>query len=402
MKRHQLLNQPVFYRRWRDVLAAHRPAGEEPHLEAERQVTRRAVFVDETVPTPDRDAGSNAAFEHMGLLQRLGYAVSFVASADARSRGRYTEALQRRGVACLHAPHVNSVEEALRRLTVAPDLIYLHRGSVAARYVGLVRELFPAAHLVFSVADLHFLRLRREAEMSGDAARHAEAGRSEAMELHVVRSADAVIVHSHVEAALLAERVPGARVHVVPWTIRAAVLGPVAGRSGVGFIGGYGHRPNVDAALRLVREVMPVAWDEMPELRCLLVGSDMPREVAVLEGPRVEALGHVPDLAPVFARLRCTVAPLRYGAGIKGKVLTSLAHGVPCVMSAIAAEGIAFPAELRWLVADAPAEMAAKLVALHRDDALCARLGDSGLDFVRASFGEDAVLRALAAATLPG
>ena len=402
MKRHQLLNQPLFFRRWRDVLAAHRPAGEEPQLEAERQVTRRAVFIDEVVPTPDRDAGSNAAFAHLCLLQLLGYAVSFVPAADPRPRGPYTAALQRRGIACLHAPHVNSVEEALRRMPVPPDLVYLHRGGVAARYTPLVRELFPAAQLVYSVADLHFLRLAREAEAEGDAARAMEAARSEAAELHAARSADAVIVHSHAEAALLRSRLPEVRVHVVPWTVPVAATAPQVGQAGLAFIGGYAHRPNVDAALHLVREVMPDAWRRLPGLPCLLVGSDMPREVAVLAGPHVEALGHVPDLGTIFARIRCTAAPLRYGAGIKGKVLTSLAHGVPCVMSGIAAEGIAFPDELRWLIAATPAEMAGKIVALHEDHALCARLSEAGLAFVAETFGEDAVLRALAAATLAG
>ncbi len=401
-KRFQRLNHPRFFHRWKHVLEAHRPAGEQPHLEAERHVGRRAVFVDEIVPTPDRDAGSNAAFAHLTLLQSLGYAVTFIPSSNPGHAGRYTEALQRIGIACLHAPHVGSVEQGLRRLPAPPDLVYLHRGANAARYTGLVRELFPEAHLVYSVADLHFLRLAREAEATGDASRRVEAARSEAAELHAVRSADSVVVHSPVEAALLAERVPEARVHVVPWTVPAVpVEGPVAARAGLAFIGGYGHRPNVDAALHLVREVMPAVWAEMSRLPCLLVGSDMPREIAMLAGPPVEALGQVSDLAGIFAQVRCTAAPLRYGAGIKGKVLTSLARGVPCVMSPVAAEGIALPGRLAWLVAADAAEMAAKILALHRDSALAEALGAKGLDFVRDVYGEQTVLRALAAATVP-
>ena len=402
MKRFQAINQPVFYRRWRDVLAGHRPVGEEPQLEAERQVTRRAVFVDEVVPTPDRDAGSNAAFAHMRLLQSLGYAVTFVPSSNPAHQGCYTEALQRLGIACLHAPHVMSVEQALRRLPAAPDLIYLHRGPVAARYAALARELYPDAHLLYSAADLHFLRLTREAEATGDAVRRIEAARSETAELHAARLADSVVVHSPAEAAILAERLPGLRVHVVPWTVEVhAPAVPVSARAGVGFIGGYGHRPNVDAAIRLVREVMPGAWAELPDVPCLLVGADMPREVAILAGPRVETPGHVPDLAPVLARLRCTAAPLRYGAGIKGKVLASLAHGVPCVMSTIAAEGLDLPEALRWLVVDSAGDMADRIIALHRDDARAEAASAAGSDYVRERFGEGAVLRALAAATLP-
>lgn len=387
-KRAQVTNQRRFHRRWQQVLEAHGDPALDPDAEAERHVARRALFVDEIVPTPDRDAGSNAAAAHMRLLQALGYKVTFVASSNLAPRPPYTQALQDAGIECLHAPHVNSVEEGFRRQRKAPDLVYLHRGSIAAKYAGLVREHFPEARLVYSMADVHFLRLQREAEITGDPLRVAEARRMETAELHAVRSADRVIVHSPVEAALLREIVPEAAIHVVPWTVRGA-RGEVSvsARRGTGFVGGYGHRPNIDAALHLVQAVMPPVWREMPELPCLLAGSDMPPEVSRLaEGPVVETLGHVPDLARDFLdRLRCTVAPLRYGAGIKGKVLTSLAHGVPCVMSPIAAEGIPLPEALAWLVADTPEVMAEKLVALHRDDALAERLSEEALRFAAAT-----------------
>ncbi|MBX6382995.1 MAG: glycosyltransferase [Microbispora sp.] len=398
-KQFQVANQRKFFRRWQAVLARHCPLGGDAALAAERLVARRALFIDENLPTPDRDAGSNAAFEHMRLLLALGYKVSFLPAQSMARRDPYAADLERIGIEVLCAPYVNSVEDAFRRQPVPPDLVYLHRGSNAAKYTGLVREYFPEARLVYSVADLHFLRLRREAEVTGDPARLVEAARCEAAELHAVRSADRVIVHSHVEAAMLRQHVPEASVHVVPWTVRGEPpVVPLPERSGLAFIGGYAHRPNVDAALHLVAEVMPAAWAALPSLHCLLVGSDMPREVARLAGPGVKVLGHVPDLREVFARIRCTVAPLRYGAGIKGKVLTSLAHGVPCVMTPIAAEGVAFPETLRWLIAETPAQMAERVVTLHRDEALAAQLSEASLAFARESFGEATVLRLFAGA----
>jgi GT2 family glycosyltransferase len=403
MKRHQVLNQRQFYRRWQGVLAAHCPAGEEPALEAERRVARRALFIDECTPAPDRDAGSNAALDHMRLLQALGHKVSFVPASDPHRRPGYSDALERLGIECLHAPHVSSVEEALRRLQpTPPDVVYLHRGPVAGRYLALVRHHFPDALIVYSAADLHFLRLEREAALAGDPALREAARRSEATELAAAGAADRVIVHSSAEAALLAGRVDKARVHVLPWRQRIVPVGtPATTRSGVGFIGGYAHRPNVDAAQHLVRDVMPAAWREMPELRCLLVGSDMPREVRSLAGPQVEPVGHVPDLATAMARLRCTVAPLRYGAGIKGKVLASMAHGIPCVMSPIAAEGMDLPASLGWLVAASPADMAQRILALHREPSLAEELGALGVEFVEARCGDAVMLRQMQAVLAP-
>ncbi|GAA0588862.1 hypothetical protein GCM10009416_29230 [Craurococcus roseus] len=398
-KRFQAVNQRKFLRRWEGVLARLAPAGHDPRLEAERAVTRRAVFIDETVPTPDRDAGSNAAFEHIRLLQASGHKVTFLPAGNMARIEPYTADLQRLGVECLHAPHVRSVEEAFRDMAVAPDVVYLHRHGNAAKYAGLVREHFPLARLVYSVADLHFLRLRRQAGIEGDADLEARAARLERSELGAALEADAVIVHSHVEAELLSRAAPGAAVHVVPWTVRTRpAAAPASARSGVAFIGGYAHPPNVDAARHLLRAVLPRAREAMPGLRALLVGDGLPRDVAALAGPGAEVLGHVPDLGEVFDRVRCTVAPLRYGAGIKGKVLTSMAHGVPCVMSPVAAEGIALPEPLGWLIAGSDAEAAAKIVALHRDDPLAERLGEACLAFVREEFGAESVGRKLAAA----
>ena len=399
-KRFQAINQRKFLRRWEGVLARHAPGEQDPRLEAERAVARRAVFIDETVPTPDRDAGSNAAFEHIRLLQASGHKVTFLPAGNMARIDPYTADLQRLGVECLHAPHVRSVEEAFRDMAAAPDLVYLHRHANAAKYAGLVRERFPLARLVYAVADLHFLRLRRQAEVEGDAELEARAARLERSELGAALEADAVIVHSHAEAELLRRLAPGAAVHVVPWTVRTRPAAtPVPARSGVAFVGGYAHPPNVDAALHLVRVVLPRAREAMSDLRAFLVGDALPRDVAALAGAGgAEVPGHVPDLAEVFDRVRCTVAPLRYGAGIKGKVLTSMAHGIPCVMSPVAAEGIAFPDALHWLVAASDAEMAEKIVALHRDDALAGRLGEASLAFVREEFGAEAVGRKLAAA----
>jgi GT2 family glycosyltransferase/glycosyltransferase involved in cell wall biosynthesis len=402
MKAHQPLNQRLFLRRWQGVLAAHRPAGEQPALEAERHVARRAIFVDECVPTPDRDAGSNAALGHMRLLQRLGHKVGFIAAADPAPRPGATDLLRRIGIECLHAPFARSVEEAFRRQPAPPDLVYLHRGEVAGRYLGLARHHFPAARVIYSVADLHFLRLGREAALAGDAALAAEAARMEAMELAAARAADAVIVHSEAEAAILAERLPGQRVLVLAWPVTARPPAtPAAERQGVGFLGGYGHRPNVDAAQHLARRILPAVWAEAPELPCLLAGADMPAELRALAGPRLEALGHVPDLDRFYGRLRCTAAPLRYGAGIKGKVIESLARGIPCVMSPIAAEGIALPGELAWLVAADDATMAARILALHRDAARAEELGRLGLALIEAEYGEAALAGRLASLLEP-
>lgn len=403
MKRYQLVNHGKFYRRWKDTLATHRFNGEQPELEAERGVKRRAIFIDDTVPTPDQDAGSNAAFQHMLSLIELGYKVTFLPSDNMAQINPYTTNLQRLGIECLYAPFYWSVEEVFRKTLAKPDLIYIHRYSNASKYASMVRRYFPGCRVVYNVADLHYLRTERQAAVEANPRLGAEASELKRRELEAMRQTDCVIVHSDYEAALLGEIEPFLPVQVVPWTTH---LNPVkadfARRSGIAFVGGFRHPPNVDAARHLSAEIMPLIRKLGTGITAYLFGSNMPQEVRALQASDIEVVGYVPVLSDAFRRVRCSIVPLRYGAGVKGKVLESLAHGIPCVMTEIAAEGLALPADLTWLVGKTPGQMAEKLVALHEDRVLNIALSKAGLEYIGSRYSSDAVRAALAAAIFRG
>ena len=156
MKRFQVINHAKFYQRWKDTLITHRFNGQQPELEAERLVRRRAYFIDDTVPTPDQDAGSNAAVEHMRALMALGYKVTFLPADNMAKIDPYTAYLQKIGIECQYHPFYWSVEEVFRKTANKPDLVYLHRYSNPSKYGTMVRRYFPECRIVYSVADLHF------------------------------------------------------------------------------------------------------------------------------------------------------------------------------------------------------------------------------------------------------
>jgi GT2 family glycosyltransferase len=386
MKRHQLTNLRKFQQRWADTLADHRFNGEHPELEAERTVERRALFIDESVPTPDKDAGSNAVVEHMIALMALGYKVTFLPADNMAQINPYTANLQRLGIECLYAPFYWSVEEVFRKLRVKPDLVYLYRYVNASKYATMVRRYFPDCHILFSVCDLHFLRMEREAALLGDAGLQAKAAQQRRAELGTMADVDHVIVHSSFEKSLLAEADPSLSITVVPWTIHPRPTEmPFAKRSGFAFVGGYNHPPNVDAAVHLAVDIMPLVRKRTKAI-AHLVGSAMPAKVSELQAKDIEIVGYVPELASILHRMCCTVVPLRYGAGVKGKVLESFAHGIPCVISEVAAEGLDLPEDLTWLIARTPGEFADKIATLHTDEALNAQLAKAGLDFIATRF----------------
>jgi autotransporter-associated beta strand protein len=374
----------------------------------------RALFIDEEVPVVDRDAGSQAVMSHMLAFRKLGYQVSFVAAQQFSEDGTPAgtgdgiAALERDAITCCRLPAYASVEEVLRRQAGCFDLIYLHRLSNAMKYLALARQYCPHARVLYSVADLHHLRLERQARIEERSDLLAESHRVRLMECMVALSADAVLTHSVYEAMLLRKVVPGANVHVVPWVIHCDQIMADDNQwddqqqNGVAFIANYAHEPNVDAAHFLAGTIMPLVWQRDPTITCLLVGSRMPETIHRLARPgpsmALLALGHLPDLCPLFDRIRLTVAPLRYGAGIKGKVLASFAAGVPCVMSAIAAEGIGLPPILSACVSNSPAEIAGLIVQLHADAAARRAAGRAGQALIETGFSASRVVTKLKAA----
>jgi glycosyltransferase involved in cell wall biosynthesis len=360
---------------------------------------RRALVVDELLPAASRDAGSMAILSHMRALQSLGYEVSFVAAEELSPRAEASAALESQGFRCCHLPYYASVEEVLRRQRDCFEVIYLHRASNAAKYLGLARQYGGRARILYSVADLHHVRLARQAKIEKRAELLAQSRRLRLIECTAALMADAVITHSAAEADWLRRSLRGCNVHVVPWEVPLRPTAkPWSERRGVALIGNFLHTPNVDAARVLSEQVMPRVWQQDSSIECLLVGSGMSEQITRLAKPGIIAVGQVQDLGEIFDRVRLTVAPLRYGAGVKGKVLESLAAGVPCVMSPIAAEGIALPVILRGTIGADVHAIAAQILRLHSDQAAAEAAAQTGLNFIRETYAEERVVVGLKSA----
>jgi glycosyltransferase involved in cell wall biosynthesis len=363
----------------------------------------RALVIDDEAPDRSRDAGSQAVLSHMQALQALGYRVSFVAAADPAVDEDAAARLAADGIAVCRSPFYASVEEVLRRQAGGFDLIYLHRISNASAYLALARQHCPRARLIYAVADLHHLRLARQAQIEGRPELLGQSRRLRLAECTASLSTDVVITHSPREADWLRTTLPDANVHVVPWAIphrRSGADWPA--RGGVAFIANFAHAPNQDAARVLAEDIMPLVWRQAPDIECSLIGSRMPDRIRRLARPGLVAVGHVPDLGSILGSVRLTVAPLRFGAGLKGKVLESLAAGTPCVMSPIAAEGIDLPAVLAGLVADSAADIAERILLLHADKAAWRRASRAGSAFMKTAFTAEHVTAALRHAIAPG
>lgn len=339
--------------------------------ETAKPVAPCALFVDDRAPDPTFDAGSVALLSHIQATQALGYDCSFIASRQPPSEQDQAR-LAALGITCLMPPVFTGPEEALKRLGTGLDVVYLHRLNNAESYAALTRAFAPTATLVWSIADLASLRLRRQASIERRPELDRAATHIEVRENMCAWISDHVLTHSPIEAELLERVVPTADVNVVPWAVpvrprpRQKIQKPI-----IAFVAHFGHAPNTDAAKWLILDIFPRLKKRIPDLVCRLIGSAMPHAVHMLAEEGVEIVGHVPNLEEVLADVSLCVAPLRYGAGIKGKVLEAWSTGLPIVMTPIAAEGLIDSDDPVWrkAVADTAEDFAQKTVALLKPTA---------------------------------
>jgi glycosyltransferase involved in cell wall biosynthesis len=136
------------------------------------------------------------------------------------------------------------------------------------------------------------------------------------------------------------------------------------------FVGGFDHKPNMDAVAYLHQEIMPALWTIFPDLKITIVGSNPTPELLALNESRFRVLGYVEDLEPLFKSSRLFVAPLRYGAGVKGKIGQSLEYGLPVVTTSIGAEGFEFSSITNYSVADDTQQFVECITELISNDPL--------------------------------
>jgi glycosyltransferase involved in cell wall biosynthesis len=353
---------------------------------SQHRLKGRILFIDATTPEPDRDSGSVRLTNLLQCLRNLGYGVTFFADNRAYA-GSYTRELQKSGIEVLFNPWLTSLHEFFRKRDHDFDYIFVSRHYIAINYVSMIKRYCPDARFIFDTVDLHYLREQRQAELEQSATLKRTAKLTRRSELKVIKAADATLVVSNVEKDVLGEDAPGAKVHVlsnihhVPGRDRE-----FADRKDIYFVGRYKHPPNVDAACWFVNDIWPLIHEQLPDVRFHLIGSEAPEQVLNLSGEGVVFHGFVKSLQPFLSDCRLAVAPLRYGAGVKGKVNMSMAHGQPVVATPMAAEGMFAKHGRELLIAEDAESFASEVVRLYQDKKLWNRLSKASVKNVEEHF----------------
>ncbi|WP_459696365.1 glycosyltransferase [Acidisoma sp. C75] len=365
------------------------------------------VIISDHLPLFDRQSGGLRLHTLIGMIAKLGWRVTFCSFlpialpdtlAPEAERRRYEEALRQAGVVRI-SYGLDGMRETLAELGESLRMALVSFPIVATEVIPILRTHCPWARVLFDTVDLHFLRVGREAALRQSEALRTEAERLRALEFSCMRMADVTITVTEAERRMLLDLLPDVVVETIPNVFvppQRPLRGP-DGRAGLLFLGGFQHEPNTDAVLWFAREIFPRVRERAPGARFRVVGAEVPPEIAALATePGIEIVGYVADLTPVFDQARMMVAPLRYGAGMKGKVGQAMISGLPVVATAIGAEGMAAEDGRHLLIADDAAGFAEHVLALLEDDRLWRSLQENGHALIDATLSERAVAEQVA------
>ena len=394
-KKHQDINRSTFAERWAAELITKPANGDVAFLSQASTGRKNILVIDHYVPKPDRDSGSLRMFQILKLLRRLGHRVTFIPDNLAKTHP-YTSELQKRGIEVVYHPYIKKVRDYLVSHGTDFDAVVLSRCDFAHKHIADVRLHAPRSRIIFDTVDLHHLREDGEARLTGDPEVRRKAQEKEELEYELIKQADETWVVSPVEQRLLQEKWPGKSIQLVSNIVDIpGSKKPFALRQDWLFIGGFQHRPNADAVLFFVREIYPLVSKYLPEAKFYIIGHKPPPEIAALATERIIVAGLQRDVRPFFDSVKLSVAPLRFGAGVKGKINQSMAFGVPVVATSLAVEGMELKDREDILVADEPEDFAEALIELYESEELWNRISKNGVRKTRALYSNDAARKKL-------
>jgi O-antigen biosynthesis protein len=394
-KKHQEINRSTFAETWAADLKTRPTNGDLAFLRQAPRGRKNILVIDHHVPKPDHDSGSLRMFQILTLLHQLGHRVTFIA-ANLANEPPYAGHLQKRGIQVVYHPYVRRARDYLASHGSDFDVVVLSRCDFAHKYIADVRLYAPQSRIIFDTVDLHYVREGGEAQLTGDLEVARSAQKKQALEHQLIEQADETWVVSPVEQRLLQEKWPDKSIQLVSNIVDVpGSKTPFGLRRDYLFIGGFQHRPNIDAVLFFLRKIYPLVSDRLPEAKFYIIGDKAPPEIVSLATDRIIVAGLQRDARPFFDSVKLSVAPLRFGAGVKGKINQSMAFGVPVVATSLAVEGMNLTDHQDILVADEPEYFARALTELYESEELWNRLSESGIRKTRASYSIDTARKTL-------
>lgn len=403
LKNYQVVNQKKFFEKWKEMLQAeHFDNGINVYLAKDRGQTKKQILVvDHYVPNFDQDAGGRCTYMYMKAFLKLGMKVTFIGDNFAKPEP-YTTALNQLGIEVLYGDYYcMHWQEWLKDNLKYFDYIYLQRPHISIKYMDLVKE-YGRGKIFYFAHDLHHVRMYRDYLVSGNEEALKESEHWKKIEMELFEKTDVGHVVGSYEQEIMQKAFPEKPIRNIPLYIYDDVPERIekdfSKRKDILFVGGFKHAPNVDAVLWFGKEIFPRILEKYPDMVWHIVGSSAPDEVKALANEHIILEGFVSDeeLGELYRKCRLVVVPLRYGAGVKGKIVESAYYQIPVVTTAIGGEGLDATVG-SFVMEDAAEKMAVLVESLYTDYEELRKMSDAGRTMIQKYFTSKAAEQVLLA-----
>ena len=346
MKKYQIDNSKKFYEKWQTELSNHFPNAKNLFIARDRSYNKKTIlFIDHYVPQFDKDAGSRTVYLYIKLFVELGYNVKFIGENFYRHEP-YTSSLQKLGVEILYGSYYS--QNYLSWLTDYGqfiDYVFFNRPHITKKFIDDVIKTCKNSKLIYYGHDLHYVRVEREALLKNDSTLFNEAKEWKKTEHDIFSKVDLILYPSSSEVKILKKEFPNFNIKVLqPYAFNLDEYEEYSyeRRKDIMFVGGFRHSPNYDGIKWFIQDVYPKVLSEIPDMKLHVVGSYPPEDLQKMQNQNIIIEGFLSDeqLTELYKQVRLVVVPLRYGAGIKGKVIEAMSQGTPVLTTTCGSEGI--------------------------------------------------------------
>lgn len=392
IKKNQLVNKEKFVDKWEMKLLEEQKAhGEHMLAAADRKINKKTIlFLSRTVPMHDRDAGSRTIDFYMNQFIKRGFLIKFVPD-DFLGIEPYTSRMENRGIEVLVGKYYKeNFLTWIYKNYEDIDYVFANYPSCTIKYIDVFKRL--SIPVRYYGMDLQYLRLRRDYELSGDSYKLQLSDEYLKKERYLIDKCDVVYYPSQVEIDIVKDKFNKKDAHILKVNIYndedIVNTYHASDREGVMFLGGYKHEPNIDAVKWFAKEIFPPIG-EKSNIDFYIVGSDMPPEISSLRSEHIDPIGYVTDeeLEELYGKIKMVVIPLRFGAGIKGKVIEAMFHGIPVLSTSIGMEGIP-RVSVTDMIADNADTFKEKLEKMYLNDELLDIISLEETEIIRNNYSE--------------
>ena len=345
------------------------------------------LWVDWHIPEHDTNAGDYAVYSYCSQLQELGYRIRYWSDdlAWRAQDSKYIQTLAQKDWEFWNASGY-TFEQTMRDLGHTVDLVVLAR-PLAVNYIEAIRK-YSKAPIIYYCHDLHHLRELRQIQTTCDpnytVLDTESVQKTKKVEYDIINKTDLLVTVSQFEKEYIDKELPDAKVSVWPWYCPPRLRQTNNQiKNQIIFLGGMQHTPNQDAIRWFTSEIFLQVKESIPEARLVIIGEKAPEDIVALHNDKdICVAGHMEDITTFLQSSSLLVAPIRFGAGFKGKIAMAMSHGLPVVTTSLGAEGIGLTQEENVLIADTAEDFARQIVrAMRGGNGLWRKLSNNSIEF---------------------